>query len=615
MRITRPLAVTSAALALAMTVAACSGSSGGSSGAIGTGNTGSSAPKGVEQHGGTVTIAEVGASPNFIFPLPPATNTDGYNVNLTQGMWPYLVYSGDGAQSVINPQESLTSSITYGDGGKQVTLDLKDWNWSDGQPITSRDFTFVYDLLKANASNWEGYVPGLFPDDVAKVTTPDAHTVVLDLTKAYNPSFFTDDVLSTIPLLPQHAWDKTSVGGAVGNADETTAGAKAVYAFLQKQGGDMTTFATNPLWKVVDGPWSLSAFRSDGYYSYVPNTHYSGPDKPVVSSVVETPFTTDTAELNVLRSGNTLDVGGLPLNDVKQAGELEADGYSVASIPVPGVAGIIPNLYDSAVGPELQQLYIRQALEDLIDRPQIVSKVYGGYADPGNGPVPLTATGPWASPLEKSGGPYPYNPSKASALLQAHGWKVVPNGKTVCQSPGTGAAQCGAGITAGEPLTFQLAYSSGNTATNEQEAAIQSSEAQDGITIDLKSEPFNTLIGSIGSCTAASHPAATCSWQLVDYGYDPYPLYPAGDGFFNSTGDNNSGGYSSPEMDKLIDATEFGSQTSDFFAYEDYTAEQLPWLWLPNQESILVYRKNLQGVTPLNPFSGGLNPEVWYFTK
>ena len=110
--------------------------------------------------------------------------------------------------------------------------------------------------------NWIAYVPGLFPDDVASVQTPDPHTIVLNLTQSYNPTFFTDDVLSEIPLLPQHAWDKTSATGKVGNYDETTAGAKAVYAFLQKQGGDMATFATNPLWKVVDGPWKLSAFSS-----------------------------------------------------------------------------------------------------------------------------------------------------------------------------------------------------------------------------------------------------------------------------------------------------------------------------------------------------------------
>ncbi|MEY9845432.1 ABC transporter substrate-binding protein [Streptacidiphilus sp. MAP5-3] len=613
MRKIRQLTLTTAMVALTMAVAAgCSGGGGSGSGAIGNGGAGSKKPV---KAGGTVTIAEVGATPNFVFPLEPVTNTDGWNVNLTQPLWPALVYAGDGSQSVVNPDESLFSNITWANGDKQLTIDLKHWNWSDGQPITSRDFTFVYNLIKANASNWSNYVQGLFPDDVAGVSTPDANTVVINLTRSYNPTFYEDDVLSNIPLLPQHAWDKSSDAGPVGNLDETSAGAKAVYAYLQKEGGDMATFATNPLWQVVDGPWKLSEFRTDGYYSYVPNKQYSGPDKPVLAKVVDTPFTTDTAELNALRAGDTLDIGQLPLNDVKQASALEQNGYSVANIPVPGVAMIQPNFYNAQVGPEIQQLYVRQALEYLINRQQIVSKVYSGYADPGNGPVPLTATGPWASPLEKSGGPYPYSPSKATALLQAHGWKVVPNGTTTCQSPGTGANQCGAGITAGEGLTFQLAYSSGQASMDEQNAAIKSSEAQAGITINLHSEPFNSLIATVGACSASSHPAATCGWQLADFGYDPYPLYPAGDGFFNSTGSNNQGGYADPKMDQLINATEYGSGTSAFFAYEDYAAQQLPWLWLPNQNGLLVYRSNLQGVTPLNPFSGGLNPEMWGFTS
>ena len=564
-----------------------------------------------------MTIAEsAGATPNFIFPLSPATNTDGYNANLDNEMWPTLVYAGDGADSVANPQESLYTSLTYGDGGKQVTIDLKHWNWSDGQPITSRDFTFVYNMLKANTSNWSGYIAGLFPDDVSSVSTPDDHTVVLNLTRSYNPNFFTNDVLNEIPLLPQHAWDKTSATGAVGNYDTTPAGAKAVFSFLQKQGGDMATFATNPLWKVVDGPMTLSSFQSNGYYSYVPNKNYSGV-KPVLSKIINTPFTTDTAELNALRSGSTLDVGSLPLSDVKQVGALEAEGYAVAAVAIPGTASISTNFYNAKVGPELRQLYIRQALEDLINRPQLVSKVYNGYADPGNGPIPLTATGPWASPLEKSGGPYPYSPSAATALLQSHGWKVVPNGTTTCQTPGSGPSDCGAGITAGEPLDFQMLYSSGDSANDEQSAAIQSSEAQAGVTISLKAEPFNTLIATVGNCTAAAHPAATCGWQLVDVGYNPYGLYPASDGLFDSNGNGNSGGYASPELDSLIKATEYGSSASPsvFFAYEDYAARQLPALWLPLENDLLVYRKNLGGITPLNPFSGGINPEVWYFTK
>jgi peptide/nickel transport system substrate-binding protein len=630
MRISRQLVATAATLAVVLSATACTGGTGGlARDAIGNGDSNTAVPTGHLQRGGTVTIAEVAVSPNFIFPLAPATNQNGYNGNLAAPMWPCLVYSGDRAKSIVNPQESLLASIRYSDGGKTVTIGLKHWNWSDGKPVTSRDFVFVYNLLKANAANWVGYVPGLFPSDVVHVSTPGAHTVVLGLSRSYNQAFFTDDVLSVIPLLPQHAWDRTSASGPAGNYDLTTAGSKAVFSFLQKEGGQMSTFATNPLWKVVDGPWTLSAFQSNGYYSYVPNKRYSGPDKPILSKVVVTPFTTDTAELDALRAGNTLDVGGLPLNDINQAGVLRSSGYSVVSQPIPGVAEIVPNLYNASVGPVLRQLYVRQALEDLINRPQIVAKVYAGYADPGNGPVPLQAGGPWVSPLEKSGGPYPYSPAAATALLRAHGWQVVPGGTSTCQRPGTGASGCGAGVTAGEPLSFQLAYSSGAASMDEQNAAIQSSEAQAGVRLTLKPEPFNTLIATVGDCSAATHPAAAhpaaahpaaaqsasaCGWQLVDFGYDQYSLYPAGDGYFDTGGSGNEGGYSSPEMNRLIDATEYGSSTKVFFAYEDYAARQLPWLWLPNQESILVYKSTLQGVTPLNPFSGGLNPEVWYYS-
>lgn len=608
MRITRRLAAMAAPLTLAAVLAACS------SGPAKPGQN-NPAPKGHMVHGGTVNLAWVGASPNLIFPLAPATNTNGYNANLYQPMWPDIVYEGDGAKSVVNPQESLFSSINYSNGDKTITIVFKPWQWSDGKPITSRDFTFVYNLLKAQGSNWVYYAPGLFPTDVSSVSTPDSHTVVLNLTHSYNPDFYTDDVLFNIPLLPQHAWDKTSMTGAVGNYDQSTAGAKAVWNFLQKEGSDMSTFTTNPLWKVVDGPWTLAGFSSNADWEYVPNKHYSGPDKPILSRVNNLVYTTDTAELDALRSG-AIQIGGLPLNDIKQIPALQSQGYSAATLSIPGVAMIIPNFYNATAGPVLRQLYIRQVLEYLINRPQIVSKVYAGYADPGNGPVPLKAGGQWVSPLEKAGGPYPYSPSKAIALLKAHGWKVVPNGTSTCQSAGSGPSSCGAGIAAGQPLNLTLAYSAGETTFDEQEAAIQSSEAQAGVKINLKAEPFDTLVSTVGVCTASSHPASTCGWQLVDFGYDPdNGLYPSGESWFNDGGVNNQGGYSSKEMDNLINATEYGSSPQTFYTYEDYAARQLPWLWLPQPEHIHMYKSNLAGYAPLNSFSGGLDPEVWYYTS
>jgi peptide/nickel transport system substrate-binding protein len=608
MPLTRRLVATGAALALTSLLAACAGSSP----HVGSG----SATHGKPIHGGTVTVAELPeSSPNDIFPLGPATNDDGYNVNLTMGSWPELAYAGEGAQSIVNPQESLFSSLTWSDNDTVLTMTLKPWKWSDGVPITSRDFTFVYNLLKANYTDWIDYSAGGFPTDVTKVLTPNSHTVVLDLNHAYNPEFYVAEELNYLQLLPQHVMDRESLTGPVGNYDETTAGAKVVWNFLQKQGQDEATFTTSPLWQVIYGPWRISTFDSDGYYVWTPNTAYSGPDKPYLSKVIFTPFTTDTATMDTLRANTSLTMAALPLNDLKQIPALEAEGYAAASVATPGVAEIVPNLYNSATGPLLRPLYVRQALEYLIDRPLIVSKIYGGYADPGNGPVPVSYGQQWDTALEKAGGPYPYAPSKAIALLKAHGWKVTAGGEDTCQRAGSGPADCGAGIAAGEGLGFTLIYSSGTTTTDEMNADIQSTEEQAGIKLTLKPEPFNTISATTGPCNASAHPAATCGWQMLEYGYNPYSLDPNGAGLFNTDGVSNEGGYSSPQMDSLINATEYGPSQSAFSAYENYAAQQLPFLWLPLNDGVIVYRDNLAGAFPASPFDATTNPEIWYYTK
>ena len=213
-----------------------------------------------------------------------------------------------------------------------------------------------------------------------------------------------------MPLLPQHAWDKTSVTGKVGNYDETTAGAKAVYNFLQKQGGQMTHVRHQP---AVEGRrravGSCRRSSSNGYYSYVPNKHYSGPDKPILSKVDQ------RAVHHRHRRAERAALGQQPGRRQPAAQRPPAGpGCSSRRGTRWPAMPIARRGRDHAEPLQRQrrarccsQLYIRQALEDLIDRPQIVSKVYDGYADPGNGPVPMQASGPWVSPLEQSGGPVP----------------------------------------------------------------------------------------------------------------------------------------------------------------------------------------------------------------
>ena len=244
----------------------------------------------------------------------------------------------------------------------------------------------------------------------------------------------------------------------------------------------MSTFTTNPLWKVVDGPWKLSSFSSDGDYSYVPNKNYSGPDKPILAQVNNVPYTSDTAELDALRSGSSLDVGTLPLNDIASRPRAQVRGLHRRQPAAPRRGRHHPEPLQRQVGPLLRQLYIRQALEDLINRPQIVSKIYDGYADPGNGPVPVKAFRPWTSPLEKSGGPYPYAPSKAAT--PADGARLEGDAERHLHLPASGHRRGRLrGRHRGGPAAVASSSSTppGRHHGDEQEAAIQSSEAQAGV--------------------------------------------------------------------------------------------------------------------------------------
>ena len=77
--------------------------------------------------------------------------------------------------------------------------------------------------------------------------------------------------------MPAHAWAKASASGPV--LDFTNpANAKKIYDFLAEQSGSTSTYATNPLWQVVDGPYQLTAFNNTtGGYTMAPNPNYGGP--------------------------------------------------------------------------------------------------------------------------------------------------------------------------------------------------------------------------------------------------------------------------------------------------------------------------------------------------
>jgi len=63
----------------------------------------------------------------------------------------------------------------------------------------------------------------------------------------------------------------------------------------------------------------------------------------------------------------------------------------------------------------------------------------------------------------------------------------------------------------------------------------------------------------------------------------------------------------------MIREIQDNSSMTLFHQYATFTAEQLPFIWVPQQYFIQAVKSNLQGVT-WNPMYTFL-PEYWYFTK
>lgn len=554
----------------------------------------------------TVTFA--GGKADYIFPLYPLAHWDGNNTNQFQNlMWRPLYWYGTKGTPALNTEKSIAFPPTYSDNNRTVTIKLKPYKWSDGVPVTSRDVEFWMNLLKANKAGYGPYVPGTFPDNVKSVSYPNPKTVVMHLNRTYNASWFTNDPLSMITPIPQHVWDKTSTNGKVSNFDRTTTGARAVYAYLNKQSDDLGTYASNPLWKVVDGPWTLQQFTTEGKATFVPNAKYSGSDKPKVSEFVELPFTTDEAEFNAVRAG-TVDYGYLPFSDVPQIPELKQMGYSVDPWPLWGVNYLYLDYGSTKLGPIFSQLYIRQALQHLINQPQIIKSVYNNYAYPTYGPVPVEPANSYASSSEKKD-PYPYDPKIAIQILKSHGWKVAPNGLTKCSIP----QKCGSGIAADTALSFSSYYPAGNSDIEAMMEAIQSSFRAAGVDMSVNAAPTPSIGGMLGpSCKGSS------CWGMIEYGtafYFQPAAFPDGGSPFG-TGALAATGYKDSTMDKLIQAVRTSKGSAALDKYEAYAAHQLPGLWIPMFDTRLsVVKSDLKGTTPQNVIGTNIAPEDWSFSS
>ena len=624
------IAVAGAAILLAVGIAACSSSSSSAGLASSSASAAASAPA-APAPGGTLRAAlPPGVTPSYIWPYTPLAYANEYNTASFQALMyrPLYMFGNNGNSVAVNYPLSPANAPVYSADGKTVTITMKGWKWSNGESVDASDVIFWLNMMKAQPDNYYGYTPGLLPDNLASFSATGPDTVVLHLKSPVSSIWFTYNQLSEITPMPA-AWDVTSASATAGSggcatdsAADKWAKCDAVYKFMAAQAANAKTYATSPIWAVVDGPWKLTSFStasSGPVTSFAPNTKYSGSPKPQLAGFTFYAYTDDSTEYTALKTGQ-VDVAAVPDQDMTPVSGSQqlpstnplGDAYNLQTAYQFSTEYYEINLNNPTIGPAFKQLYVRQALQELVDQQGMVKVTQRGYGYPTSGAVPSQPTNQWTPTVQNSNGgqgAYPFSIANATSLLTSHGWKEV-GGVMTCQTP----SLCGPGVTAGTKLSFTMDYATGVTYFQQEVSILKSDMAQAGVQITLVPQSFNTIINDAVACKPTS---ATCKWQSANFGgwnFNGPGYEPTGEPLYQTGATSNAGSYSDAQMDKLINATHTSNSLATFQQYATYAAQQEPGvIWMPNFYGVEGVSSKLANVA-FNPLAT-LLPEYWYFTK
>ena len=546
------------------------------------------AVSGVSGPRGVVTYAEApGANPNYIFPFASCQYASSNNINQFQMlMYRPLYWFGLGSSTTFAPAVSLALAPKFTNGNRTVTITLKGWRFADGQLVNARSVMFFLNMYRADPTAYCGYNAGFgIPDQVASASGT-GETVRINFTTPVNPNWTFYNYLSEITPLPD-LWDRTSptqrancAGGAFGAASTKTS-CTAVVSYLSSLAAETGTF-TGKLWqaqvlKVQERAYRTSQAEQSDLIAGRLSIGYLDPS--ALTSPAP-PLGQPSANWAPLSGHYTMTVGNTWSFNLAALNFSTADPKSAA----------------------INQLYIRQALQQSIDQNSLIQTAFKGYGSPVYSPLPPQTPAVLAKPFNN---PYPFDPVAAQMLLVNHGWTLM-NGVLTCTSPGTAANQCGARIANGYTLNFNVVAAGGSPSLVQIINAEATSWRNLGIGITVIIASFNNVISD---CSGGSG-FEICAWG-TGWTYEPN-YYPSGESLFTPGGGGNAGGYSDPKMTTLVNASTYGKGT--LTAYANYAAQQLPVLYQPQSMSIQETLKGLRssvGLIP-NPL-GNFTPEYLHF--
>ena len=298
--------------------------------------------------GGSLREGLIGA-PRFINPLLAETNTDRDLVA--------LVYSGllrVGTDGDLLPD--LAQSYTVSEDGKEYNFILKSGlTWHDGEPLTVDDIVFTVNQLKNPLIrsplriNWDGV-------EVSKVSS---HEITFKLVQPY--SLFLDSL--TIGILPSHLWENV-----------------APEAFH---------FSPYNVESIGSGPYKIAKQWQDKNnlptaYEFVPFNNFAL-GRPKINKLFTNFYPSEELLVDAYENGM---IDSLSSISPKRLAEFKTASTQILTEPLPRVFGVFFNQNQAEIFTDQK---VREALDSVIDRDELVSRVFSNYAVAADRPLPNLA--------------------------------------------------------------------------------------------------------------------------------------------------------------------------------------------------------------------------------
>ncbi len=427
--------------------------------------------------------------------------------------------------------------------------------WGDGKPITTDDVIFTWQVGKAPKSGVAGQ------EMYRRILSIDKHSQKRFTVHADRVTF--DYQSLGLQLLPAHL-------------------ERDIFEADVEQYRYRTRFETEPTNPGLHyGPYRITAVHRGSHITLEPNPRWWGIAPAYEKITLRVIQKTAALEANLLSGSIDYIAGelGLALDQAVAFEKRYPKRYRYAYKP-----GLIYEHIDFNLdNPILADRKVRRALAHGIDREAISRQLFDGKQ-----PVAHSNVSPLDWIYEPQVRRYPYNPTRATGLLEEAGWHTLKRGIRYNER--------------GEKLTLELMTTAGNRTRELVEQVLQSQWRQIGVDIKIRNEPARVFFGE--TVTKRKFSAmAMFAWISSPESVPRSTLHSSEiPTESNGWSGQNTTGYRNEEVDGLLDAIEVELDREKrkrlWSTLQKIYARDLPVLPLYFRANAYIYPRTLTGVKP-----------------